>query len=57
MSTTFSTVVARRASARCASGDDNPTEIKFSKEFDVVLGCVDHNNTATFTTNDTATSD
>ena len=41
----------------CVGVDPNPTEIKFSKVFDVVLGCVDHDNTATFTTNDTATSD
>ena len=57
MSTTFSTVVARTSLGTVCVGDDNPTEIEFSKEFDVVLGCVDHNNTATFTTNDTATSD
>ena len=38
--------------------DANPTELKFSKEFNVVTGCVDHNNTATFTTDDTgATGD
>ena len=36
-------------------GVDNPTEI-VSKVFDVVLGCADHNNTATFTTNDTGAS-
>ena len=34
-------------------GDDNPTELEFSVDFPIVLGCVNHNNTATFTTDDT----
>jgi hypothetical protein len=36
-------------------GDANPTELKYSRTIAVVEGCVEYDNTATFTTNDTGT--